>query len=40
LNTIPIAKKILTAEEIQITESTVEELIPKLATGELCAAPV
>ena len=40
LNTIPLAKEILTEAEIKITESTVEELIPKLATGELKAADV
>jgi len=40
LNTIPIAKKILTTSELQITESTVEQLIPKLADGSLSAVEV
>lgn len=40
LNTIPLAKQVLTQEEIKITESTVEELAPLLATGELSAVTV
>src|SRR5277367_3021240 len=40
LNTLPIAKAVLTAEEIKITESTVEELIPQLVKGELSALTV
>lgn len=40
LNTIPLAKKILTTEEIKITESTVEELVPVLANGSLSAVAV
>src|SRR4051794_10038313 len=40
LNTIPIARKILTAEEIEITESLVEELIPRLADGSLSSLTV
>lgn len=40
LNTLPLVKNILTAEEIKITESTVEELAPLLAKGELSAVTV
>jgi hypothetical protein len=40
LNTIGLAKQFLTPEEIAITESTVEELIPKLAKGELSSTTV
>ena len=40
LNAIPLAKQILTAAEVKITETTVEELVPKLATGELKATDV
>ena len=40
LNTIPLAKQLLTPEEIKITESTVEELVPLLATGKLSAVTV
>jgi len=40
LNTVPIAKDILTPEEITITESKVEELVPLLAKGELSAVTV
>jgi hypothetical protein len=40
LNSIPIAKTVLTAEEIQITEATVEELAGKLAKEELSAVTV
>ena len=40
LNTISIAKDILTKEEIKITESKVEELAPQLAQGELSAVTV
>jgi hypothetical protein len=40
LNTVPIAKEVLTAEEIKITESKVEELAPQLAKGELSAIVV
>lgn len=40
LNTIPLAKQVLTEAEIQITETTVEELIPKLADGQLNAVEV
>jgi amidase len=39
-NTIPLAKKVLTAEEIEITESTVEQLVPKLANGSLSSVDV
>ena len=39
-NTIPVAKKVLTPEEIQITESTVEELVPQLADGKLSSTTV
>ena len=40
LNAIPLAKQILTEAEIKITETTVEELVPKLATGKLKATDV
>lgn len=40
LNAIPLAKQILTAAEVKITETTVEELVPKLASGELKATDV
>jgi len=40
LNTVSIAKEVLTAEEIKITESKVEELAPQLAKGELSAVTV
>lgn len=40
LNTISLAKQILTVDEIQITESTVEDLVPKLASGALSAVMV
>ena len=35
LNTISIANQTLTSDELRITESTVEELVPKLADGTL-----
>lgn len=40
LNTIGIAKKVLTETELKITETTVEELGPKLANGSLSAVEV
>jgi hypothetical protein len=40
VNTFLIAKDILTAEEIQVTERKVEELAPLLAKGELSAITV
>ncbi|KAG0645545.1 amidase [Hyphodiscus hymeniophilus] len=40
LNTIPLAKQVLTAEEINITESTVEDLAATIAKGELSAVTV
>jgi hypothetical protein len=40
LNTILLAKEILTPDELEITESTVEELAPKLADGTLSAVTV
>ncbi|KAG9238029.1 amidase signature domain-containing protein [Amylocarpus encephaloides] len=40
LHTIPIAKAILSVEEIQITESTVEDLVPGLAKGEISSVKV
>ena len=40
LYTIPLAKTILTSAEIEITESTVEALIPRLAIGSLSAVDV
>ncbi|KAH8816557.1 amidase signature domain-containing protein [Xylogone sp. PMI_703] len=39
-NTISVARDILTAREIQITETTVEDLTGKLSTGELTALEV
>src|ERR1700709_1685843 len=40
LNTIAVAKKVLTEAEIKITESTVEQLVPKLANRSLSAVDV
>lgn len=40
LNTLPLAKQVLTPEEIEITESTVEDLAATLAKGELSAVTV
>ncbi|KAH7400268.1 amidase signature domain-containing protein [Cadophora sp. MPI-SDFR-AT-0126] len=40
LNTIPLAKKYLTAEEIKITESYVEDLVVQLANGEISSTTV
>lgn len=40
LNTLPIAKQVLTPEEIKITESTVEGLAALLAKGGLSAVTV
>lgn len=40
LNTLPVAKDVLTADEIKITESLVEDLVPQLAKGELTATAV
>jgi amidase len=40
LSTIPLAKEFLTAAEIKITETTVEELVPQLAVGKLSAVEV
>ena len=40
LNTIWLAKQVLTTDEIKITESTVEELVPKLADSTLSAVTV
>ncbi|TVY40668.1 putative amidase [Lachnellula occidentalis] len=40
LNTISIAKDILTTEEIKITESKVEVLVPQLAKGDLSSVTV
>jgi len=39
-NTISLAKQLLTAEEIRITESTVEELIPEITNSSLSAVSV
>jgi hypothetical protein len=39
-NTIPLAKQFLTPEETTITETTVEELVWKLAKAELSAVVV
>ncbi|KAF4625670.1 hypothetical protein G7Y89_g12495 [Cudoniella acicularis] len=40
LNTLPIAKAVLTADEIKITESVVEKLVVQLAEGQLSATTV
>lgn len=40
LNTLSVAKRVLTAEEIKITESTVEVLAARLAKGDISAAEV
>jgi amidase len=40
LNTIPLARKFLTADEIKITETLVEDLVPQLAKGELSSVAV
>ena len=40
LNTIPLAKQFLTAQEIKITETTVEDLVSKLAKAEISALEV
>ena len=40
LYTISLSKQALTADEIEITESTVEDLVPKLADGTLSAVTV
>jgi amidase len=40
LNTLPIAKQVLTAEEIKITESTVEGLAEAVAKSEFSAVTV
>ncbi len=40
LNTIPLAKQILTPEEIKITETLVEDLIPQLAHGQISSLTV
>lgn len=40
LNTIPVAKQVLSPEEIDITESTVEELAATIAKGQLTAVTV
>ncbi|TVY76144.1 putative amidase [Lachnellula suecica] len=40
LNTVSLAKDILSADEIKITESKVEELVPLLAKGDLSALTV
>lgn len=39
-NTISVAKQVLTADEVRITESTVERLVPQLADGTLSAIDV
>jgi amidase len=38
--TIPLAKEFLTSEEIKITQTLVEELVPQLAKGELSSTTV
>lgn len=40
LNTLSVAKKVLTSEEIDITEATVEDLVARLAKGELSSTEV
>jgi amidase len=40
LNTIPLAKQVLTAEEIKITETLVEDLVVQLAKGEISCVTV
>ena len=40
LNVTKFPKQLLTAEELDITEQSVEELLPKLANGKLSAAAV
>ncbi|TGO19798.1 hypothetical protein BTUL_0002g00420 [Botrytis tulipae] len=40
LNTLSVARKVLTSEEIKITEATVESLVAKLAKGELSSTEV
>jgi amidase len=40
LNAIPLASKYLTAEEIKITETLVEDLVPKIAKGGLSSVTV
>lgn len=40
LNTISLAKQYLTAEEIKITESHVEELVIQLAKGDISSTTV
>lgn len=40
LNTIPLAKQVLTEEEIKITETTIEGLVAQLVKSELSAVSV
>jgi amidase len=40
LNTIPLAKEVLSPEEIKITESTVEDLAAQLAEGKISSVEV
>jgi hypothetical protein len=40
LNTIPLAKQVLTAEEVKITEMTVEDLVVQLAKGAISCVTV
>ncbi|KAB8298765.1 hypothetical protein EYC80_000940 [Monilinia laxa] len=40
LNTLSVAKQVLTADELKITEATVEDLVAKLAKGELSSIQV
>jgi hypothetical protein len=40
MNTIPLAKEVLTPEEIKITESTVEDLAAQLTEGKITAVEV
>jgi amidase len=40
VNTIPLAKEVLSPEEIKITESTVEDLAAQLSEGEITSVEV
>jgi amidase len=40
LNTLPIAKQLLTEQEIKITETTVEDLVKQIANSEVSSVDV
>lgn len=40
LNTLSVVNQVLTADEVHITEATVEDLVDKLAKGELSSTEV